>query len=110
MERIQENEDFLRSLIRSNPSQRKRLLLECTEDQFKSIVECLVNIPNIDFNAKEKKCAKNNFNVVKYFKGKQSLNLKKGKAFLSKHHSALVPLLSCILVRIFEEALVCVLN
>ena len=109
-ERVQNCETFLRECINNPASFRKQLLTNCTEEELAAIVECIVNVRNLKLDRKEKQCIAKCSLIRKYFYRKRKLRIKQLKKFLCKNHKQVATLLTCVLTKIVESALVCLLS
>jgi len=111
MDRIVESETFLNSVLHATAYKRKKLLQNCTEQELKAIVECIINVNNLkNLGDSELKCIKKCKSVIAYFNKKSRLSVTRVKTFLKQNHSLVAALLSCVLLRLFEEAVYCVYN
>jgi hypothetical protein len=100
--RLDENQGFLERLAKSKSlSKTRKQILRATDEEIKTIIECIVNIHRLPFSVDEEKCLKRNKRIVnqliKQIVKKIYLNLNKAKKFLIKHARVLKLIISCIL-------------
>lgn len=106
---VEKCESFLTNFVQSRANERKKILSNCSESELESIVECVFNIKKLKLNTKQKLCVKKCKVVIDYFVHRRKLKRAVILRFLKKHTGLLGHLLSCVLSKLIEQALVCAL-
>jgi hypothetical protein len=96
MLRVLNNEDFLKSIIKASTKKRKALVQNCTSDEIKALIECIINCDRSILTKEEASALKP---ITAYFKGKGALYESKVKLFFITHHH----LLALLLCKVFAE-------
>lgn len=108
--RLLENKEFLNKLSTSTPSKRNTLITKATEEEIKTIVECIINLDRLYFQDQEKKCLKRYGETLKALQKSKWTSLSKAKNTFVKHQVGLSKILACFLTQQLEEAIDLVLH
>ena len=104
MHRIKENKSFLSALVETKqPSIKKRILKNASDENIKCLIEILLNIDTILSNA-EKKSYKRHIGAFKSILKKKKISIKLIKTILLKIHPLLFAVLGKILFRLIQLA------
>lgn len=103
MERIIRNEDFLQKLAKSHKRQGIKLLRQATEDEYKSVIEIILNADSFLNRSEIKKCR--SFSFYTKFKKLGKVTKKQLIKLFIKWFEQLVVLLGFTIYRIFERGL-----
>jgi len=107
MSRIIDNLNFLKSLSGSCVRKRKLTIFNCTIEELKSVIECIFNFKVFNLQ-KSVKCSKKVNDFLKLYGRRRVLKIKPTKTHLSANNTLVSFIVSHILERQFNEALLCV--
>jgi hypothetical protein len=99
--------EFLRSLIKMVASRRKITLLNCTEDQIKAVVECLINFKRVSVIRKTGRNVRVPSDFFRFFQRNKAFKSTSLRKYLIKHSRALSEIVAVVIEFLFEEALNC---
>jgi hypothetical protein len=105
MSRIEAQSLFLSTLARSPVKDLKTIITNCSEDQLKAIVDCILHFNKLSLSKEEKKCYSHYKLILKSFKrlGWKSLTLSKKR--ILKHRKLIRLIISCTVLKLTEFAL-----
>jgi hypothetical protein len=109
MKRINKNVPFLMELARAKRTRGKRLLVTASEEEIKSIAECIINLSLFQLSHKEKLERKTFKPLLLILKSTSKHSLKTIKAVLAQNIELVSKLLSIVLLKLSEEAVTSVL-
>lgn len=101
MEKIAKNEDFLRKLVKSNKKQGIKLLRGASQDEYKSLVQLIVNSDSLLNRSEIKKCK--SLGICKKFKSLGKITKKQLIKLFVKWFDRLIILVGCMIYRLFER-------
>lgn len=91
--RLQENSKFLNNFVIATPKQRKHLLTAASEEEIKSLIECVLNFSFVPIVEKYKKLLDRKFKSILKFNYK---NLKNARQHFVRHSIILSELVEII--------------
>lgn len=106
-ERICNQQEFLKSLVLLKPSKGKRRLLSANEEEFKALVEVIINLKLLIDNRNKQKVYSKTKLLVIYFNQKNVLRKKIVLKYLNKHYSTLKFALATFLNELLKLAVIC---
>jgi uncharacterized protein YlbG (UPF0298 family) len=109
MDRIRQNQVFLKAILQSSSKRYKTLVLNCSEENLKGLVECIINYDRFVISKQIRRIrASHVSSLLRYFKKRSELQETKLRKLLLKHHPSVKLLLQRALSTIIEESLLCV--
>jgi len=106
MRRVETNKQLLNNIVNSCVVKNNFFIDIATEDELKTIIECIINVKLIiNVNNSEKCSAEKLLYLTRYFSSKTLLNVNRVKTVLKKHIIPLRILLACALARQQEDPL-----
>jgi len=102
------NLHFLENLAKEGSKKRWRILLQdCTDCEFKALVEAIINFPLLVSNNKDRAVSHNCRQIRRYFLSKTVIKKPAAATYLGKYQKELRALLKLALKRLCEEAVLC---
>lgn len=99
MDRIIRNEKFLRTLVKSKKKEALKLLKQATEDEYRSVVDVLLNAESVLEEKQLKKCSTFCARLKKFKK----LTKKALEKLLVTSYKTLAAIIGFVILRLFEQ-------
>jgi len=109
MNRLDTNRDFLNNFVHSTLAKSKSLLKIASDEEIKSILECLINIEQLSFSILESKKIKTKQKVIESILNQANKNLNNNRRLLQKHIKDVKDILASILLSTLEFELCTIL-
>jgi len=107
----EEQKKFLESLITLNNSERKRRVLECSDEELNLLVSCIQNLKNLVLTHKEETVLTRFKKVYALFKKiKNKKDLKFVRKWIVAHQKFLKAVIGFTLFKLTEFAISCLLS
>lgn len=106
---VENCESFLTEFVHSKANERRKILNNCSKSELQVIVECVFNVKKLKLDKKQKACVKKCKVLTDYFVRRRTLKSAVVLRLFKKYNKLLSHLLSCVLSKLIEEALICAL-